>query len=118
MGEDGGQLGLVFQFFQLLPTLTLLENTILPMDYCDVYAYSERGPRAMELLKMVGLEAQANDLPANVSNGQQQAAAIARSLATDPPIIVADEPTGNLDSKSADEVIRVSRRWRSRARRS
>jgi putative ABC transport system ATP-binding protein len=103
----GRQVGIVFQFFQLLPTLTLLENTILPMDYCDVYAYQERPERAMELLKMVGLEAQAYDLPANVSNGQQQAAAIARSLATDPPIIVADEPTGNLDSRSADVVIEV-----------
>ena len=103
----GLNVGIVFQFFQLLPTLTLLENTILPMDYCDVYPYGERGPRAMELLKMVGLEKHAHDLPANVSNGQQQAAAIARSLATDPPIIVADEPTGNLDSKSAEVVIRV-----------
>ncbi|MCP5100933.1 MAG: ATP-binding cassette domain-containing protein [Chloroflexi bacterium] len=103
----GRQVGIVFQFFQLLPTLTLLENTILPMDYCKVYAYQERPLRAMELLKMVGLEEHAHDLPANVSNGQQQAAAIARSLATDPPIIVADEPTGNLDTRSADIVIEV-----------
>ena len=102
-------MGIVFQFFQLLPTLTLLENTILPMDYCDVYPYAERPDRAMALLKMVGLEEHAHDLPANVSNGQQQAAAIARSLATDPPIVVADEPTGNLDSKSAEVVIRVFR---------
>jgi energy-coupling factor transporter ATP-binding protein EcfA2 len=99
--------GIVFQFFQLLPTLTLLENTILPMDYCNVYPYNERPLRAMELLKMVGLEDHIHDLPANVSNGQQQAAAIARSIATDPSIIVADEPTGNLDSRSADVVIRV-----------
>ncbi len=105
----GHNVGIVFQFFQLLPTLTLLENTILPMDYCDVYAYADRPQRAMALLKMVGLEDHAYDLPANVSNGQQQAAAIARSLATDPPILVADEPTGNLDSKSADVVIRVFR---------
>ncbi len=105
----GHNVGIVFQFFQLLPTLTLLENTILPMDYCDVYPYADRPQRAMELLKMVGLGEHAYDLPANVSNGQQQAAAIARSLATDPPIIVADEPTGNLDSKSADVVIRVFR---------
>ncbi len=103
----GHNVGIVFQFFQLLPTLTLLENTILPMDYCDVYPYGDRPQRAMELLKMVGLEEHAYDLPGNVSNGQQQAAAIARSLATDPPIIVADEPTGNLDSRSADVVIRV-----------
>jgi ABC-type lipoprotein export system ATPase subunit len=105
----GHNVGIVFQFFQLLPTLSLLENTILPMDYCDVHPYAERPQRAMELLKMVGLEEHAYDLPANVSNGQQQAAAIARSLATDPPIIVADEPTGNLDSRSADVVIRVFR---------
>jgi len=103
----GHNVGVVFQFFQLLPALTLLENIILPMDYCDVYPYGERPSRAMDLLKMVGLEEHAHDLPSNVSNGQQQAAAIARSLATDPPIIVADEPTGNLDSKSADVVIRV-----------
>lgn len=105
----GQNVGIVFQFFQLLPTLTLLENTILPMDYCDAYPYNERPERAMQLLKMVGLEEHAYDLPANVSNGQQQAAAIARSLATDPPIIVADEPTGNLDTRSADVVIRVFR---------
>ena len=105
----GHNVGIVFQFFQLLPTLTLLENTILPMDYCNVYPYQDRPERAMELLKMVGLQDHAYDLPANVSNGQQQAAAIARSLATDPPIIVADEPTGNLDSRSADVVIRVFR---------
>lgn len=103
----GRNVGIVFQFFQLLPTLTLLENTILPMDYCDIYPYNERPKRAMELLKMVGLEDHIHDLPANVSNGQQQAAAIARSIATDPSIIVADEPTGNLDSRSADVVIRV-----------
>jgi ABC-type lipoprotein export system ATPase subunit len=106
----GHNVVIVFQFFQLLPTLSLLENTILPMDFCDVYPYAERPDRAMELLKMVGLEEHAYDLPANVSNGQQQAAAIARSLATDPPIIVADEPTGNLDSRSADVVIRVFRK--------
>jgi ABC-type lipoprotein export system ATPase subunit len=103
----GRNVGIVFQFFQLLPTLTLLENTMLPMDYCDVYKPRERSNRAMELLKMVGLEDSAFELPASVSNGQQQAAAIARSLATDPPIIVADEPTGNLDTRSAGVVIRV-----------
>ena len=112
----GRNVGIVFQFFQLLPTLSLLENTMLPMDYCDVYAYNERPQRAMELLKMVGLEEHAYDLPASVSNGQQQAAAIARSLATDPPIIVADEPTGNLDSRSADVVIRVFRELAARGK--
>ena len=101
----GRNLGIVFQFFQLLPMLTLLENTILPMDYCNVYTPAERPERARELLTMVGLEAQADKLPAAVSSGQQQAAAIARALANDPPIVVADEPTGNLDSRAADEVI-------------
>ena len=103
----GRNLGIVFQFFQLLPTLTLLENTMLPMDYCNVYAASERPQRAMELIKMVGLEEQAYKLPAAVSTGQQQSAAIARALAADPPIIEADEPTGNLDSRSAEVVINL-----------
>jgi ABC-type lipoprotein export system ATPase subunit len=101
----GHNLGIVFQFFQLLPMLTLLENTMLPMDYCNAFTLSERPERAMELLKMVGLQGQAHKLPAAVSSGQQQAAAIARAMATDPPIIVADEPTGNLDSRSSEEII-------------
>ena len=101
----GRNLGVVFQFFQLLPTLTLLENIILPMDYCKVYPFSERPERAMNLLRMVGLEEQANQLPAAVSSGHQQSAAIARALATDPPIILADEPTGNLDTRSADNIL-------------
>lgn len=101
----GKNLGIVFQFFQLLPTLTLLENTMLPMDYCRVYEPVERPKRALELLAMVSLEEQADKLPAAVSTGQQQSAAIARALATDPPIIVADEPTGNLDSRSAEVII-------------
>jgi ABC-type lipoprotein export system ATPase subunit len=103
----GCNLGIVFQFFQLMPMLTLLENTMLPMDYCNVYSNAERPERAMELLKMVGLERQAYKLPAAVSSGQQQTAAIARAMATDPPIIVADEPTGNLDSRSSDEIINL-----------
>jgi ABC-type lipoprotein export system ATPase subunit len=103
----GRNVGIVFQFFQLLPTLTLLENTMLPMDYCNVYQTSERPQRAMDLLAMVGLADQAHQLPASVSSGQQQSAAIARALATDPPIIVADEPTGNLDSRSASTILRL-----------
>ena len=103
----GRNLGVVFQFFQLLPMLTLLENTMLPMDYCNVYAPAERPKQAMELLQMVGLEEQAYKLPASVSTGQQQSAAIARALATDPPIIVADEPTGNLDTRSAEVIIQL-----------
>ena len=103
----GKNMGVVFQFFQLLPTLTLLENIMIPMDYCRQYAFSERPERAMELLKMVGLEDQAHKLPTAVSSGQQQCAAIARALATDPSIILADEPTGNLDSRSADNVLNL-----------
>jgi ABC-type lipoprotein export system ATPase subunit len=101
----GRNLGIVFQFFQLLPMLSLLENVMLPMDYVDLYDFDQRPKRAMELLHMVGLEHQANKLPAAVSTGQQQSAAIARALATDPPILVADEPTGNLDSRSAEYII-------------
>jgi energy-coupling factor transporter ATP-binding protein EcfA2 len=98
-------MGIVFQFFQLLPTLSLLENTMLPMDLCDVHPFAERPERAMDLLRLVGLEAQAHALPSAVSAGQQQSAAIARALATDPPIILADEPTGNLDSRSAGVIL-------------
>jgi len=101
----GRNLGIVFQFFQLLPMLTLLENTMLPMDYADMYDFDERPARATEMLKLVGLEAFANKLPLLVSTGQQQLAAIARALACDPPLLVADEPTGNLDSKSAAIII-------------
>src|SRR5512138_3130320 len=101
----GRNLGIVFQFFQLLPMLTLLENVMLSMDFADMYDFEERPERAMELLKLVGLETFANKLPVLVSTGQQQLAAIARALACDPPLLVADEPTGNLDSKSASVII-------------
>ncbi len=103
----GKNMGIVFQFFQLLPMLSLLENVMLPMDYVNMYDFDERPQRAMELLTLVGLEKQANKLPSAVSTGQQQAAAIARALATDPPLMVADEPTGNLDSRSADIIINL-----------
>ena len=101
----GRNLGIVFQFFQLLPMLTLLENVMLSMDFADMYDFDERPKRAMEMLKMVGLEEFANKLPVLVSTGQQQLAAIARALACDPPLLVADEPTGNLDTKSANVII-------------
>ena len=103
----GKNMGVVFQFFQLLPTLSLLENTMLPMDFCNIYTFTERPKKALELLKMVGLEGQAHKLPSAVSSGQQQSAAIARALATDPAIILADEPTGNLDSKSAENILNL-----------
>ncbi len=101
----GRNLGIVFQFFQLLPMLTLLENVMLSMDFADMYDFDERPTRAMEMLKLVGLEHFANKLPVLVSTGQQQLAAIARALACDPPLLVADEPTGNLDTRSANTII-------------
>jgi putative ABC transport system ATP-binding protein len=103
----GRNLGIVFQFFQLLPTLTILENVVLPMDLCQVYDPAERIPRAMALLEQMGIAADAGKFPASVSGGQQQRAAIARALANDPPILVADEPTGNLDSVAAKAVYNL-----------
>ena len=103
----GHNLGIVFQFYQLLPTLSLAENVMLPMDICDVYPRSERPKRAMELLDLVGLADVADKMPGAVSGGQQQSAAIARALANDPPLIVADEPTGNLDSRAADRIFQT-----------
>ncbi|AJQ29978.1 ABC transporter ATP-binding protein [Pelosinus fermentans] len=105
----GRTVGVVFQFFQLLPTLTVLENVMLPMDFCNVYDPAERPERAMELLKLVGVENQADKVPANLSGGQQQRVAIARCLSNDPPLLVADEPTGNLDSRTAEAVIELFR---------
>jgi len=102
----GRNVGVIFQFFQLLPTLTVAENVMLPMDFCKTCAPSERLPRAMSLLEKMGIADQAHKLPADLSGGQQQRAAIARGLANDPPILVADEPTGNLDSKTSDDVMK------------
>lgn len=101
----GKTIGVVFQFFQLLPTLTVIENIMLPMDFCGVHKVEERPQVAMNLLEQVDLADQAYKLPAALSGGQQQRAAVARALANDPPIIAADEPTGNLDSKTADAVF-------------
>lgn len=105
----GRTLGVVFQFFQLLPTLTALENVMLPMDFCQVYDKAARPERALALLELVGVGQQAGKLPANLSGGQQQRVAIARALANDPPLVVADEPTGNLDSRTAVAVIDLFR---------
>jgi len=101
----GGNLGIIFQFFQLLPALNLLQNVILPMDLAGKYTPRERRKRAEHLLDLVGLGEHKHKLPSMVSGGQQQRAAMARALANDPPIIIADEPTGNLDSKTAETVF-------------
>jgi putative ABC transport system ATP-binding protein len=103
----GRNVGVVFQFFQLLPTLTVAENIILPMNFCNTFPVTERRARAIALLEKVGIAEQADKLPADLSGGQQQRAAIARALANDPPLIVADEPTGNLDSATSDAVMKL-----------
>jgi ABC-type lipoprotein export system ATPase subunit len=103
----GRNLGIVFQFFQLLPTLTVIENVMLPMDFCHMYTSRERRERAMHLLDLVGVAEHAHKLPTAVSGGQQQRVAIARALANDPPIVVADEPTGNLDSRTSETVFEL-----------
>lgn len=101
----GRTIGIVFQFFQLLPTLSVVQNVMLPMDFCHMYKPRERKERAMLLLDQVGMAAQAHKRPSALSGGQQQRTAIARALANDPPILVADEPTGNLDSQTAEVVF-------------
>ena len=101
----GRNVGIVFQFFQLLPTLTVVENVMLPMDFCRTFAPAQRKPRALALLDRMGIADQADKLPTDLSGGQQQRAAIARAVANDPPIVVADEPTGNLDSTTSDHVM-------------
>jgi putative ABC transport system ATP-binding protein len=103
----GRTLGFVFQFFQLLPTLTAAENVMLAMDFSRVIPARERRPAAMRLLERTGVADQADKLPAGLSGGQQQRVALARALANDPPVLLADEPTGNLDSHTASEVFRL-----------
>jgi putative ABC transport system ATP-binding protein len=103
----GRNVGLVFQFFQLLPTLTVIENVMLPMDFARKIPVGERRDRAQHLLDRVGIGDQADKLPATLSGGQQQRAAIARALANDPPLLLADEPTGNLDSITAGAVLEL-----------
>ncbi len=106
----GRNLGIVFQFFQLLPTLTLVENVMLPMDINRLYPAAERRDRAMRLLALVEMDGQARKLPAAVSGGQQQRVAIARALANDPGLLIADEPTGNLDSRTAESIFTLFQR--------
>jgi len=103
----GRNVGIVFQFFQLLPTLTIAENIVLPMDFCATYPVRERRPRALDILDRVGIADQADKLPATLSGGQQQRAAIARALANSPALLLADEPTGNLDSRTADSILEL-----------
>jgi putative ABC transport system ATP-binding protein len=111
MSEDklaawrGEHVGIIFQFFQMLPALSLLDNVVLPMDLANKYRPHERRQRAMRLLETVGLADQMHKLPSMVSGGEQQRAAIARALANDPDLLVADEPTGNLDSRTSRDVF-------------
>jgi putative ABC transport system ATP-binding protein len=105
----GATVGVVFQFFQLLPTLTVAENVMLPMDFLRTRPAKDRRPRALELLGRMSLADQADKLPATLSGGQQQRVAIARALANDPPVVTADEPTGNLDSETAGAVLELFR---------
>ena len=105
----GRNVGFVFQFFQLLPTLTAIENVMLPMDFCKTFPARERRERALALLQRVGVSTHADKLPSTLSGGEQQRVAIARALANEPPLVVADEPTGNLDSITARDILDLFR---------
>jgi len=105
----GRNIGFVFQFFQLLPTLTAAENVMLPMDFAKSIPLRERRKRAVALLERVGVGLHADKLPATLSGGEQQRVAIARALANEPPLVLADEPTGNLDSVTATAILDLFR---------
>ena len=106
-GWRGRTVGFVFQFFQLLPSLSVAENVMLPMDFRGTLPARQRRGRALDLLERVGVRDQADKLPSALSGGQQQRVAIARALANDPPVIIADEPTGNLDSQTSGEILQL-----------
>lgn len=112
----GQTMGVIYQSFQLLPMLTLLDNIILPMDLCGAYHPSRSRERALELLRLVEIEEHAHKLPSYISGGQQQRVAIARALANDPPILIADEPTGSLDSVTADHIFHMFEQLRARGK--
>jgi putative ABC transport system ATP-binding protein len=112
----GQTMGVIYQSFQLLPMLSLLDNIILPIDLCGDYHPARSRERALELLRLVEIEEHAHKLPAYISGGQQQRVAIARALANDPPILIADEPTGSLDSVTADHIFAVFEELRSRGK--
>ena len=101
----GRAVGIVFQFFQLLPTLTAAENVMLPMDFCETWPPRDRRPRALALLERLGVADQADKMPGTLSGGQQQRVAIARALANEPAVLLADEPTGNLDSRTSEAIF-------------
>lgn len=103
----GRNVGVIFQSFHLLPTLTVLQNVMMPMDFAHLYSLRQRQERAMNLLEQMGIADHAHKRPSAVSGGQQQRVAIARALANDPPLLVADEPTGSLDSVTAETVFQV-----------
>ena len=103
----GKNVGVIYQSFELMPTLSIMDNVMLPMDFCGLYVNGESQERAMELLRMVEMDDQHHKIPSTISGGQKQRAAIARALANDPALIVADEPTGNLDTATSEIVFEM-----------
>lgn len=103
----GNAVGIVFQFFQLLPTLTVIENVMLPMDFCNKWSVRDRKQRALALLDRLGVADQSNKFPTTLSGGQQQRVAVSRAMANEPEVLLADEPTGNLDSRTSETMLEL-----------